>query len=292
MIDFNLEYERYLNVFNDYLKRKLNSLSNSAPKTITEAMRYSVENGGKRVRPVLCLATAEMLGINFTEVINYALALELIHSYSLVHDDLPAMDNDDYRRGKLSTHKKFGEANGILAGDALLNFAFEICLSKDKITSKDVQAIKIIVDCAGYNGMIAGQVLDLQSENVKELDKELLYKIYENKTAKLLIAPLLVACSFVHKKYYSLLNEYGYNLGILFQITDDILDVEGDVETIGKTPNKDSKSNKFTSIKLFGIDKVKKVANEHYEKCIELLSKIPNSDFLMIFTRNIYERKK
>ena len=292
MINFDSEYNRYLVLFNEYLNQKLNSLSDKSPKILCEAMKYAVADGGKRVRPILCFALADAFNVPISEVKDFALAIEFIHSYSLVHDDLPSMDNDDYRRGKLSTHKKYGEANGILVGDALLNFAFETCLSKKNISNKDVDAIRIIADCAGYNGMIAGQVLDLQNEKAIEFNEEILYKIYENKTAKLLMAPILVSSCLAGGKYFNELKEYAYNLGILFQITDDILDVEGDLSLIGKTPHKDGASDKLTSVKLFGLIGAKERAKNHYENCLNIVSELPNNDFLLTFTERIFKRKK
>ncbi|MBQ8426616.1 MAG: polyprenyl synthetase family protein [Clostridia bacterium] len=292
MDNYILKYNQYINEFNKYLETKLNSLSDTSPLTIREAMRYAIVEGGKRVRPVLCLALAECFGVPNEKVIDYALAIECIHAYSLVHDDLPSMDNDDYRRGKLSTHKKFGEAIGVLAGDALLNFAFEVCLSKDNISVNDIKAMQFIAKSAGYDGMIAGQVLDLENENSKQPNEETLYKIYYNKTAKLIIAPLMVVSCFVDRKFSDSINDYGYNLGVLFQIIDDILDVKGDVATIGKTPNKDVKAGKLTSIKLFGLDNAEELARSHYEKCLTALSKLPNNDFLLAFTKKLFERNK
>ncbi len=291
MFNYNLEYNRYLNLFNEYLDVKLKSLDSTAPDTIKNAMSYAVLNGGKRVRPVLCLATAESLGVSFDEIKNYALAIEFIHSYSLVHDDLPSMDNDDYRRGKLSTHKKFGEAIGILAGDALLNFAFETCLDKRSFSVADIDAMRIISDFAGYKGMIAGQVLDLQNEKSSVYSKDVLYKIYLNKTAKLIMAPLLVSSVMANKAYYNELEKFGYNLGITFQIIDDVLDVEGDVKTIGKTPHKDDNADKLTSVKIFGLDSAKKLAKQHYENCLDAIRSLPNNTFLSAFADKMFNRK-
>ena len=292
MYNFQLEFNRFFNYFNIFLDKKINSLSETAPKIIRDAMKYAVSDGGKRVRPVLCLATAEMLGVDFDLVKEYALAIELIHSYSLVHDDLPSMDNDDYRRGKFSTHKKFGEANGILCGDALLNYSFEVCLSKDNYTMSDIDAMRIIADFAGYNGMIAGQVLDLENEKNNYINEKDLYNIYHKKTAKLIIAPLLVSSCLANKKFYTELKDFGYNLGIMFQIIDDLLDVEGDIVSIGKTPNKDSAKGKITSINLFGLKGAKERAKFHYDKCIDAIKHIPNNDFFVSFTKFMFERKK
>lgn len=290
MDNYKDKYQEYLTLFDKELNRAIESLT-GIPKTLKDAMEYAVCDGGKRVRPVLCLACAEMLGVSFDEVLKYAVAIEFIHSYSLVHDDLPAMDNDDYRRGKFSTHKKFGEAYGILAGDALLNFAFEYCLKGD-FCDKDVKAIKVLANFAGPSGMIAGQVLDLKNEkNIAPSEKEL-YEIYLNKTAKLLTAPLLIASIFSGGKYYEELKEFGYNFGYTFQITDDVLDVEGTLDILGKTPNKDEKEDKLTSIKVFGIDGAKQMSKMHYNKCKSILECIENSEFLSELTYKMYVRNK
>lgn len=295
MSDFSLKYSSYLSFFEKSLENRLGALSADAPQVIKDAMRYAVCGGGKRVRPVLCYAVCEMLGGDKGAVKNLALAVEFIHSYSLVHDDLPAMDNDDYRRGKLSTHKKFGEATGILAGDALLNFAFETLFSDlpDGNVSKGyLDAAAIIAEYAGYSGMIGGQVLDLENENSESATEKELYDIYLNKTAKLILAPILAASCVNGKKYYSELKEYGYNIGILFQITDDIMDACGTLEEIGKTPHKDDAENKLTSIKVFGLDGAKERAFTHYVKAKEIIEKIEGTGFLTEFTDKIYKRNK
>ena len=273
------------NYINDFFDKSVN-----IPENLLTAMKYSVINGGKRVRPLLCLATANMLGQNEKSVINYAVAIEFIHSYSLVHDDLPCMDNDDYRRGQLSTHKKFGEAIGVLTGDALLNSAIEIALNKENQNSNDFEALSLLFNYAGANGMIAGQIYDLEYENSLVKTEEILFKISENKTAKLIQAPILVASIIANKKYFNELKEYAYNLGVLFQITDDIFDEVGTLETIGKTPKKDEKSDKLTAISIFGLNGAKEKAKEIYQKCMQILLKIENSEFLQNFTKQLYER--
>jgi len=291
-MDYNTKYQQYLTLFNNAYNKEIENFSKKAPKTIKESMIYATCDGGKRVRPVLCFALADALGISFEEVEKFAIAIEFIHSYSLVHDDLPSMDNDDYRRGKLSTHKKFGEAYGVLCGDALLNYAFETCLDKPNFNHYDAQALKIIAEYAGYSGMIGGQVLDLQNEKNPVIDENVLYDIYINKTSKLLTAPLLVCSALCGGKYFEELKTFGYNLGFMFQITDDLLDEEGDLTAIGKTPHKDRESDKFTSIKVFGLEGAKNKAKEHYQTCLDVLKKIPNTEFLCEFTDKIYLRKK
>lgn len=295
MTDFSLKYDEYLNFFEESLENRLNALSVAAPQVIKDAMRYAVCGGGKRVRPVLCYAVCEMLGRDKSAVKNLALAIEFIHSYSLVHDDLPAMDNDDYRRGKLSTHKKFGESTGILAGDALLNFAFETIfsdMSEGNASKGYIAAAALIAEYAGYSGMVGGQILDLENENGEFVTEKALYDIYLNKTAKLISAPILAASCVNEKKRYSELKEYGYNIGILFQITDDIMDACGTLEEIGKTPRKDDAENKLTSIKVFGLKGAKERAFEHYIKAKNIIEKIDGIGFLTEFTDKLYKRNK
>ncbi len=289
---FNEKYNEYLSKFNNHLSDTLLGLEYSAPSILLEGMRYAVSDGGKRIRPILCIATADMLGVDYEDIKELALAVELIHSYSLVHDDLPAMDNDDYRRGKFSTHKKFGEANGILIGDALLNYSFEQVLSKEQIFLKHIKALALLSKSAGYTGMIKGQVLDLQMEGSIDCNQEKLYEIIENKTAKLIIAPVLISSIMADNLYYKELEEFALNLGILFQITDDIMDEEGTLHSIGKTPHKDAEVDKLSSIKVFGLEGAKKRLHYHYDKCLTALGKIPNNEFLLEFTKKIYSRKK
>ncbi len=291
-MNYELKYNHYLDYFNKSYNELISSLDKNAPSVIKDAMIYATDGGGKKVRPVLCYATCELLGLALDEVKEFALAIEFIHSYSLVHDDLPCMDNDDYRRGKLSTHKKFGYAFGVLAGDALLNFAFEICLSKQNFNSFDAKAMKILAEYAGYSGMIGGQVLDLQNEKNFAVNKDTLYEIYINKTSKLITAPLLIASEISGGKYFEQLKDFGFNLGVLFQITDDILDEESSLTQLGKTPHKDKDSDKLTSIKLFGLDGAKAKANEHYQICKAILNEISGSEFLCEFLDKIYYRNR
>ena len=289
MLNFKNQYELYYKRFESKLKIFFNSL-NKSNELLVSSMEYAVLDGGKRIRPVLCYATSDALGVSLDEVDNLAIALELIHSYSLVHDDLPAMDNDDYRRGKFSTHKKFGEANAILCGDALLNLAIEIALSKENITSKYINALRVLFEYSGYKGMILGQVLDLDYERKSLTEKEL-YDVIINKTAKLISAPIVMASELSGSKSIESLKEYSLNIGVLFQIIDDIMDAEGTIETIGKTPNKDADADKLTSIKVLGLEGAKLRAKEHYEKALKSLEGIENNDFLIELTKMLYTRK-
>jgi len=229
---------------------------------LKEAMQYSLMAGGKRLRPVLALATAEMFGKDLFEVLAYACSIEMIHTYSLIHDDLPAMDNDDYRRGKLTNHKVFGEAMAILAGDALLNLAYENML-KDALTSdnnKKLKAMSIIAEYAGALGMIGGQVVDLESEG-KKVDSNKLKAMHRLKTGALIKAPVesaAIICG-ADDKELKLLSNYAANLGLAFQIKDDILDVEGSMADMGKNPGSDALCEKSTYVTMYGLDKSKKM---------------------------------
>ena len=241
----------------------------SYPKVIAEGMRYAVLNGGKRIRPILLFMTLQILGIGREKGASVAAAIELIHSYSLVHDDLPAIDNDDYRRGKLTTHKKFGEAQGILIGDSLLTYAFYILSSQtnDLEPKQIVEIIKLTSDYAGINGMIGGQMIDIESEN-KDISIETLKYIHAHKTGKLLRLPVECACIIANasKEEREVLIEYSKLIGLAFQIKDDILDIEGDFETIGKPVGSDIELNKSTYPSIFGMEETKRLLNKTLDK--------------------------
>ena len=289
--NFEEKFKSYYNSFENELINYIKSLDTQIYPTLKESIVYSILGGGKRLRPILGMATADLLGVDFNDVKYLFIALELIQAYSLVHDDLPAMDNDDYRRGKLSTHKKFGEAIGILAGDAMLNLAMETALLSVKIDDNYLDALRLIFNYSGYNGMVYGQVLDLENENRPKSNQLTLHEIFINKTVKMFKAPLLVSSICANKKYYEQLNEYGENLGLAFQIQDDILDVEGSLETIGKTPQKDENSDKLTSIKIFGLEGAKIKANELFANAIKSIENLPNNNFLTDFANKLNKRK-
>lgn len=291
-MDYKLQFELYVSRFELKLKERLSFLEKTAPSIIKETIKYATSDGGKRIRPVLLYATCDALGVSLDDADAYALALEFIHSYSLVHDDLECMDNDDYRRGKLSTHKKYGEAFGVLCGDALLNLAFETALDKSNFNQTDKKALKILADYSGYNGMIAGQVLDILAEKDEDSSIEKFIEIYLNKTSKLLTAPLLIASTLSGDKYFNLLKDAGENLGVMFQISDDILDVEGSLIDIGKTPGKDEIENKMTSLKVLGLEGAKIFNEKLFNDTIRILDQIPNTTFLKDLITNLYNRKK
>ena len=293
MNDFDLQYNQYLSVFERYLKEYAENLQTN-PTLLGESIRYSLLNGGKRIRPVLLLACADVLGVEETEALPFALALEMIHTYSLIHDDLPAMDNDDFRRGKPSCHKAFGEGNAILAGDGLLNEAYSICFKECMKGEKYALAASFLSECAGIYGMIAGQSADLYfSEQNRDVSAEDLFYIYENKTGKLLLAPVAIASILSGNKYYLPLENFGKLLGQLFQMTDDILDVTGDFDVLGKSIGKDEDENKLTCIRLFGLEGAKLRADECAKNCCAVLEGVDGDvQFLKQLVEYVLNRSK
>lgn len=272
-MEFSERLEKYADEFNLILNKFCDGL-NCQPKILCDSLKYSLQIGGKRVRPAMMFAAGELLGVDRAKIENFALALELIHTYSLIHDDLPEMDNDDFRRGKPSNHKVFGVGNAVLAGDGLLNTAYSILLAECRKGAEYVSAAEFICDCAGIYGMIAGQSADLLHENDSKCNEEILGFIYQNKTAKMLTAPLVVPAILAGGKYYSELELFGNSFGCLFQLTDDILDVEGSFSTLGKSIGKDSEEGKCTAVKLYGLDGAKLRADMLYDRCIKILDGI------------------
>lgn len=235
------------------------------PAVIAEGMRYSVLNGGKRLRPMLLLMTLEALGADESLGYSTATAIEMIHSYSLVHDDLPALDNDDYRRGKPTTHKKYGEAEAILIGDALLTHSFNVVsagnmhLSGDKIA----RLVALTSEYAGVNGMIGGQMVDIESEG-KEIELPTLQYIHTHKTGMMIKLPVEAACIIgeADEETRTKLTEYSELIGLAFQIKDDILDVEGEFEKLGKPVGSDEELEKSTYPQIFGMERAKEILEE------------------------------
>jgi len=273
MNDFQVYLKEKTDFFETELKKELKELS--YPETIAKGMEYAVLNGGKRLRPFLLFTTLELLNENINKGVKSAIALEMIHSYSLVHDDLPALDNDDYRRGKLTTHKVFGEAEGILIGDSLLTYAFYVLSQKNLEFLSSEQIVKIISktsEYAGINGMIGGQMIDIQSEN-KKIDLETLKYIHSHKTGKLIKLPIEIACIIanVEKDKREVLEEYADLIGIAFQVKDDILDVEGTFEELGKPVGSDIDLHKATYPSILGMEESKKILNDTVEKAKEII---------------------
>ena len=241
------------------------------PPSVHRAMRYSVLAGGKRLRPILVIAGAELVGAQPSRVIPTACALEMIHTYSLIHDDLPAMDDDDYRRGRLTNHKMFGDAIAILAGDALLTLAFQLVAQNAALTGVDAKVVCDVVaeiaGAAGTLGMVGGQVVDIESEG-KTITPEALEYIHIHKTAALLRASLSVGARLGGADVAALaaVGDAGQSLGLAFQIIDDILDVEGSLATLGKTAGSDERKQKVTYPALHGIEASRREARRLIER--------------------------
>ncbi len=268
----------------------------SIPPEIFKAVRYSVFNGGKRIRPILCLAAAEAVGGDLAPAIPVACALELIHTYSLIHDDLPSMDNDDFRRGKPTCHKVFGENIAILAGDALLTEAFALLSRAEKVMSSAERRLAIIQEiasAAGIFGMVGGQALDVLSEKTGA-DENTLMEIHRRKTGAMIVAAVKSGAiiSNAGKDKIQALMEYGIHAGQAFQIADDILNVEGDRELMGKETGSDAAHNKLTYPSLLGMERTKAKLNEHIEAAIASLSCFDDRAMpLVVIARYIKERK-
>ncbi len=249
----------------EYLSKK------DIPVELQKAMGYSVFAGGKRLRPALVLASCELFNKNLEKALPFACAMEFIHTYSLIHDDLPSMDNDDWRRGRLTSHKVFGEDKAILAGDGLLSYAFDIMLDNCNEIS-EINAARFISKAAGVNGMVAGQWVDVSS-NGKKITEDLMQYIHANKTGALIIGALKAgaSCGGASQKDIEIIEEYGKCIGYTFQIIDDILDVVGNEEELGKAIGSDEANDKTTYVTLFGIEGAKKKAIEYTEKAISIM---------------------
>jgi geranylgeranyl diphosphate synthase, type II len=253
---------------------KLLPLETTPPASIHEAMRYSVLAGGKRIRPILCLETARIFTTDVTPALHPACAIEFIHTYSLIHDDLPALDNDDLRRGKPTSHKKFGEAAAILAGDALLTLAFEVVAAAPVDAERRVAMLTEIATAAGtVNGMVGGQVADLEAEG-KPVAKKMLEYIHRSKTAALIRASVTAGalCVGASKEDVARLRRFGEKIGWAFQVTDDILDVEESSTALGKTAGKDIAQQKATYPAVYGLERSHEIANDLATRAIAELT--------------------
>ena len=267
------------------------------PRLLTDAMHYSVMAGGKRLRGCLLLAACEMLGGNIDDAIDFACAMEMIHAYSLIHDDLPGMDNDVLRRGKPTNHVVYGVGQAILAGDGLLNYAFEVMLDNALKASSEKQgrlmkAMAEIAAAAGVRGMIAGQCADLYAEKREDVGNELLTYIHEGKTMNMIRGAILAGASIAgaDTKAYSAFAAYGYSFGILFQVTDDILDVTADAE-FGKSKGKDAEEGKLTAVSVYGLEGAKERAEQLKNEALDALRLFgPEADYFRDRLIKMYDR--
>lgn len=264
------EMERYSSLTEEKMRSLLSNPR--IPQALSETMAYSVFAGGKRLRPALVLAASELFSGKIENALNFAAAIEFIHTYSLIHDDLPAMDNDDYRRGRLTSHKKFGEDRAILAGDALQALAFEVLLNSCT-TDGNIKAAQSIARAAGVTGMVAGQWVDV-TLNGQIFDRRTMEYIHENKTAAMIVGAIKAGAQSADAADEDVLRltEYADRIGVAFQIIDDILDVEGDEKTLGKAIGSDGANRKTTYITLYGLDGARKKSKEYTDGAKEALS--------------------
>ena len=269
-------------------------------KTVLEAMNYSVLAGGKRLRPMLMEETYKLFGGNGKIVEPFMAAMEMIHTYSLVHDDLPAMDNDEYRRGRKTTHVVYGEGMAILAGDGLLNFAFETAMKAFDMEPANPaigKALQVLAKKAGIYGMIGGQTADIEAENMDQskVSNDLLLFIHENKTAALIQGSMMIGAILAgaSEEDVKALEKIAYNVGIAFQIQDDILDITSSLEVLGKMTGSDEKNNKVTYVTLNGMEKSKEDVEKLSKEALDLLSSFENkNEFLNQLIEELITREK
>lgn len=289
MEKYREQFDAYCTAIEEYLGKCFNDDS-LQQKTLFDAMRYSLLAGGKRIRPVLLLEFCRICGGNWKRALPFAAAVEMVHTYSLIHDDLPCMDNDDYRRGRLTNHKIFGDAIATLAGDALLTAAFDTIAHAEEDASVCLEAVKILSRAAGELGMVGGQVLDMEGET-KNLSSDDVYNIHRLKTCCMISAAcrMGVAAAGGSKKQMEKAGIFADALGMAFQIRDDMLDVLGDAEKLGKATHMDEQ--KTTFVDLYGTQACAKLIAQETEKAIAALSDFKDTAFLTQLTNNMAIRE-
>ena len=290
-MDFTKYYEDRKKLVNSFLERRMQKKGISR---VDEAMNYSLLAGGKRIRPLLLMATADSVGGNGYNYLAVACGLEMIHTYSLTHDDLPLMDNDDYRRGRLTNHKVYGDAMALLAGDALLTLAFEVMLEQKNVNPDVlIETIREVAMCAGNYGMVGGQALDIDAEN-REISIDELNKLHAAKTGAMFIASVRSGARLAGADSQQLLalTRFADLIGLAFQITDDILDVEGNLQEMGKTSGSDVKNSKTTYVTLCTLDGAKALAEKTTKEalgCLEIFG--DNAEPLRYIANMVCNRK-
>ena len=282
------EYRAYVE---DYLKEHYDALNDQPQKLLFDAIQYSLMAGGKRIRPILAFEFCRVCGRDWKNAAPFAAAIEMIHTYSLIHDDLPCMDNDDYRRGRLTNHKVYGEGMAVLAGDALLTDAFGIAASAQLPNPGDMAtAIGVLSECAGSLGMVGGQVLDIMSEE-RELTEQEVLDIQNRKTGCLISAAcaLGVIAGGGSEKQYEAACQFAAGLGLAFQIRDDMLDVIGTQEELGKATGVDTQKNTF--VKLYGLERCEELVATYTNYAIEALNAFSDTSFLEALAKSLTERR-
>ena len=269
-------------------------------KSMAQAMNYSVLAGGKRLRPMLILETCRMFGGEDKLAYPFMAAMEMIHTHSLVHDDLPALDNDDYRRGRLTTHKVYGEAMGVLSGVALLNYAYEVMLTAfdlaedEKARARVIKALKVMSHKTGLYGMLGGQSVDVENDG-KPMSREMINYIYENKTSALIEGSMMAGAILggASAEEVAVVEKAASGIGLAFQIQDDILDVTSTAEELGKPIHSDEKNHKTTYVTLMGIEKASQQVAELSEEAVKLLEGLnKKNEFLFTLVKELVGRRK
>lgn len=284
----NREYRQFVE---EYLKKHFEELSDEPQKRLIEAMQYSLMAGGKRLRPILTFEFCRICGSDWKKAAPFAAAIEMIHTYSLIHDDLPCMDNDDYRRGRLTNHKVYGEGMAVLAGDALLTDAFGLAAGAKLENPEDtVTAISVLSGCSGSAGMVGGQVLDIMSED-RELTEQEVLDIQNRKTGCLISAAcaLGVIAGGGSEEQYDAACQFAAGLGLAFQIRDDMLDVIGTQAELGKAIGADAEKNTF--VKLYGLKKCEELVAKYTNYALDALKCFCNTEYLQELAKSLIERR-
>ncbi len=288
-------FENYIDEYTGIVNERLNKLLSPVQdrqNIVRSAMRYSAGAKGKRVRPILVLEFCRILGGDYKAAVDFACALEMIHTYSLIHDDLPCMDDDDLRRGKPSCHIKFGEANALLAGDALLTMAFGSISNAEHLGNEaKVKAVSALAESAGINGMIGGQVIDLEYEN-RQTNEEILDNINLLKTGALLSCSckLGAIAAGASDEQITTAGNFGEKLGLAFQVVDDILDVTASQNELGKPIGSDAQNGKTTYVSLCGIENAKNTAVKYTNQALDILNRFDNTEFLSEYAKKLLGR--
>lgn len=291
-MEFEGRLREYGSEIETVLRRYLNPEQDRPYRTVLEAMDYSLSAGGKRIRPILTLEFCRLCGGAAEDAYPFAAAIEMVHTYSLIHDDLPCMDDDDYRRGRPTNHKVYGEAMAVLAGDGLLTEAFAVALSAKIPAERVVRATAALAEAAGCSGMLGGQVIDLESEN-RQIPLELLETLHRQKTAALIRGAVRMGAIVggADARQIEAADRYAEALGLAFQITDDILDVTGDAEKLGKSVHSDERAGKSTYVTALGLEKAKERAEELTACAVESLGVFSDADFLIWLSRKLLRRE-
>lgn len=287
--DYSNYTNQYRNHIESYFKESCFLYDSQPQQTLFESMRYSLLAGGKRLRPIFVFDFCRMCGGDWKSAVSFAAAVEMIHTYSLIHDDLPCMDDDDYRRGALTNHKVYGEAIAVLAGDGLLTAAFHYLTKAPYSAETRIRAVEVLSECAGELGMVGGQVLDMQSEQRQCTDQEVL-DIQNRKTGALIRAACVlgVLAGEGTDAQISAASEFASHLGLAFQIRDDMLDVIGDAKELGKAVGSDAVKNTF--VQLFGLEKCNELVRYHTDLAISALQAFPSSDYMIDLAKQLTNR--